>query len=196
MEASARTQARRQDILDAALACFSEKGFGPTTMGDIRRASGASIGSIYHHFGGKEQLAAALYVEGTRRYQEGYLAAIHAHDDAEAGVKAAVRHHLHWVRDNRELAAFMLTPRDPEVLLASQADVRELNRRLFRESADWLRHHVTAELPLDLYYTIIIGTSQEFCRHWLAGRTITPIEEATEPLAEAAWDALKGADDR
>ena len=31
----------------------------------------ASIGSIYHHFRSKEQLAAALYVEGLRDYQEG-----------------------------------------------------------------------------------------------------------------------------
>jgi AcrR family transcriptional regulator len=188
------TTARRQDILDAALRCFAEKGFGATTMADIRRASGASIGSIYHHFAGKEQLAAALYVEGLRRYQDGYRKVIRAHaDDAEGGVKAMVRHHLRWVAGNRDLATFMLTPREPELVLATQAEVRELNRGLFGEIADWLSRHSERELPLELYYTIIIGPSQEFCRHWLAGRTRTPINKAADVLAEAAWDAMKGA---
>jgi len=40
-------------------------------MADIRVRARASIGSIYHHFRSKEQLAAALYVEGLRDYQEG-----------------------------------------------------------------------------------------------------------------------------
>ena len=55
---------RRQAILDAALACFTNKGFTETTMEDIRIRSGASTGSIYHHFSNKEMLARALYLEG------------------------------------------------------------------------------------------------------------------------------------
>jgi AcrR family transcriptional regulator len=201
MEASPRraaTQARRQDILGAALACFTRKGFAATTMADVREASGASIGSIYHHFAGKEQLAAALYAEGLHGYQEGFLEELRAHDDPEEAVKALVRHHLRWVTANRDLAAFLLQPRQPEVLLASQAEVREMNRRLFAEVGDWLRAHGAAfrDLPRDVFYTLLIGPSQEFTRHWLAGRTTTPIEEAAEALAQAAWDALKGADRR
>ena len=49
--------------MNAALELFVTKGFLATTMDDVRRRSGASIGSIYHHFGSKEDLAAALYVE-------------------------------------------------------------------------------------------------------------------------------------
>jgi hypothetical protein len=113
-------------------------------------------------------------------------------------VKALVRHHLRWVSENRDLAAFLLQPRQPEVLLASQARVQEMNRRLFSEVGDWLRAHAAElrDLPRDVFYTLLIGPSQEFCRHWLAGRTITPIEDAAEPLADAAWNALKGADER
>jgi AcrR family transcriptional regulator len=167
-------------------------------MADVREASGASIGSIYHHFAGKEQLAAALYADGLRSYQEGVLAELRAHDDPEQAIKAVVHHHLRWVTDNRDLAAFLLQPRQPEVLLASQAEVQEMNRRLFREVGAWLRAHAAAvrDLPRDVFYTLLIGPSQEFCRHWLAGRTTTPIDQAADPLGQAAWDALKGADDR
>lgn len=186
---AAATEARRDEILRAALDCFTRKGVGATTMEDIRRASGASIGSIYHHFDGKEQLAGALYVDSLRRYQEGFLAELRGHEEVEARVKAAVRHHLRWVAENRDRAAFLLGRREPEVRLASQAEVRKLNRRVLRETAKWVR----SELPFDVFYSILIGPSQEFCRHWLAGRMQTGIDEAAEILAQAAWDSLKGA---
>ena len=61
----ARTATRRKEILQAALSCFSEQGFDATTVEQIRHRSGASTGSIYHHFKNKAHIAAALYLEGT-----------------------------------------------------------------------------------------------------------------------------------
>lgn len=47
-------------VLDAALELFSGDGYFNTSVHDIVRASGVSIGSIYHHFGDKEGIARAL----------------------------------------------------------------------------------------------------------------------------------------
>src|SRR5262245_33191140 len=57
----ARTNATQQRILDAATTVFSARGFTAATMADIVAASGASIGSIYHHFGGKKELFLAIF---------------------------------------------------------------------------------------------------------------------------------------
>src|SRR6478735_870799 len=57
----ARTDATQQRILDASTEAFSKRGFSATTMADIVDLSGASIGSIYHHFGGKKELFLAIY---------------------------------------------------------------------------------------------------------------------------------------
>src|SRR2546421_8536565 len=65
---AARTAERRRAILEAALQCFLDRGYEATTIDDVRLASGASIGSIYHHFKGKEELAAALYLDGYRAF--------------------------------------------------------------------------------------------------------------------------------
>jgi AcrR family transcriptional regulator len=53
-------EARRDQIVDAALACFSAKGFQRTSMADIITESGLSAGAIYGHFAGKQQLALAV----------------------------------------------------------------------------------------------------------------------------------------
>jgi AcrR family transcriptional regulator len=57
----ARTDATQQRILEAATEAFSKRGFSATTMAEIVDLSGASIGSIYHHFGGKKELFLAIY---------------------------------------------------------------------------------------------------------------------------------------
>ena len=52
-------QARRSEILEAALKCFMEKGFHNTTMQDIYAAANLSPGAVYNYFGSKEDIVAA-----------------------------------------------------------------------------------------------------------------------------------------
>jgi len=54
-------EARRQQILEAALTCFGEKGFHAATMDDLVRASGLSKGSLYWHFKSKDEVFLALF---------------------------------------------------------------------------------------------------------------------------------------
>lgn len=186
---------RRAAILHAALDLFVKKGFAATTMGDLRQGSGASIGSIYHHFGPKESVAAALYVEGLRNYQDGYLRELERHEDAEAVIKAVVRHHLHWVSANDELARFLFHHREPELRLATERALRSANRRFFKAVAGWLDEQVERgairRLPRDLYYGLWIAPAQEFGRFWLLGHATTPIDQAAEVLGDAAWRSLR-----
>ena len=61
---------RPQAILAAALDCFNQYGIEGTTIDMIRQQSNASVGSIYHHFGSKEDIAAALFIEGMRQFAQ------------------------------------------------------------------------------------------------------------------------------
>ncbi|MFC1962987.1 TetR/AcrR family transcriptional regulator [Chloroflexota bacterium] len=51
--------ARRQEILEAALECFMNKGFHNTTMQDIYEITGLSPGAVYNYFTSKEEIIAA-----------------------------------------------------------------------------------------------------------------------------------------
>ena len=51
----------RGQIRDAALRLFGSNGYFITSIHDIQREAGISIGSIYNHFGGKKGIAKALY---------------------------------------------------------------------------------------------------------------------------------------
>lgn len=187
---------RREEILGAALQAFTEKGFAGATIEDVRNRSGASTGSIYHHFGGKEGLAAALYVEGLRDYQRGFLRELRRRHGAEDVVKGVIRYHLRWIARNADLARFIFHRHETEVRAQTEQPLAQLNRRLFAEASALLEPYFESgalrRLPLDVFNAVLVGPSQEFARHWLAGRTKTSIKTAERELADAAWQALRG----
>ncbi|WP_395791857.1 TetR/AcrR family transcriptional regulator [Aquimonas sp.] len=47
---------RRQQILQAAGVCFAEKGFHQTSMAEIAKAAGLSMGLLYRYFANKDSL--------------------------------------------------------------------------------------------------------------------------------------------
>src|SRR6516225_9629452 len=99
------TESRRQAILEAALACFTSKGFTETTMEDIRKLSGASTGSIYHHFSNKEMLAQALYLEGRSSLATAVSSSLNATSLRE-GIEAIVYKYLGWFEQHADLGQY------------------------------------------------------------------------------------------
>jgi len=189
------TADRRGEILEAALAVFTRHGYQRATIEEIRAASGASTGSIYHHFGGKEELAAALYVEGLGAYQRSFLDVLARGDDAEGTVRAIVANHLDWVASNPEMARYLLSTRAAEVVRATDRELRTMNRGVIGATREWIDREVDAgvlrALPTALYYAILIGPAQEFARQWLRARDEEAMREAARVLPDAAWRAVR-----
>jgi AcrR family transcriptional regulator len=86
----AKRDARQRQILDAALACFSENGFHQTGMSDIVRRSGLSHGAVYVYFESKDDLIEALAVDRHRQEALLNVAAGHAENPVK-GLRALVR---------------------------------------------------------------------------------------------------------
>ncbi len=195
---AASTQSRRARILDAALLEFTSHGVAGASIEDIRRRSGASVGSIYHHFRDKDGLAGALYLDGLRDYQRGFLTALDAAGSTREGVRGCVLHHVSWIDEHRALARFLLLGRDASTVVATARPLRELNRRFFGCVQSWAAPRVQAgelrELPLELLTALWIGPAQELARLWLAGRIRTSLTDAAPVLADAAWNALTPGD--
>jgi AcrR family transcriptional regulator len=56
-------EARRRQIMSAALRCFARDGFHRTTMQDIFREADLSPGAVYSYFRSKDELIVAIVVE-------------------------------------------------------------------------------------------------------------------------------------
>ena len=191
--------ARRQAILEAALKSFSAKGFNETTMEDIRQLSGASTGSIYHHFENKEMLAQALFLEGRDDLSKALFASVTGKHPQE-GVKDLVRAYLDWFEQHPDLGQYVLQADSTEYLGAyikvlRQKTLTTVPAETFPQYVyDWLAPYINdgsiIRLPEHVYVPLVIGPSREFVRRWLRTRLVAELEEAREPLAEAAWLVL------
>lgn len=51
-----RRDARPGEIVEAALACFNERGFAATKLDDVAKRAGVTKGTVYLYFAGKEDL--------------------------------------------------------------------------------------------------------------------------------------------
>ncbi|WP_278959517.1 TetR/AcrR family transcriptional regulator [Aquipseudomonas alcaligenes] len=188
-------RSRKDEILQAALACFTDFGVDATTIEMIRDRSGASIGSLYHHFGNKERIIGALYLAGTAEYAallaEGFAQA----DSAEACVKLLVTSYVDWVVANPDWARFILHSRGRVEASEVGAELREVNRVNFRRILDALAVYraqgLFKAMPVDCFTSVVIGPTHDFARHWLAGRTQTSLAESRELLAQVAWDSVR-----
>ena len=64
---AAHEQHRRAQILEAAMACFARQGYHATSMDDVVRECGLSVGAIYSYFPSKEELFLALSDDRTNQ---------------------------------------------------------------------------------------------------------------------------------
>lgn len=62
--------ARRQHILQAALACFARKGFRGTTTNEICKEAGMSSGNLFHYFPSKLALIEAIAYERRKIWED------------------------------------------------------------------------------------------------------------------------------
>lgn len=72
----ARAAETRREILDAAVALFSEHGYGGTNLNQIIRRAHVTHGAFYYHFASKEEVAFAIIdqvAEGTAALRAAFV---------------------------------------------------------------------------------------------------------------------------
>ena len=114
----------RRRLLDAAAAEVARHGRAGASLGAIASAAGLKPGSIYFHFGSREQLIDAMLEEGVREslarldramteVPQGAMTEVPRGarpGDPRARLRAAIRAHLDALHDLRDYAAVVLAP--------------------------------------------------------------------------------------
>ena len=190
-----RTSELKNRVMQVALTHFAKAGIERTNVGDILKDAQCSVGSLYHHFGNKEGIAEALFIEGIRQFNSGLLAALLSRRTGETGVRAIIRYCCQWVTEQPALAAFLLS-REIKLSESAKRELKELDRAFGQALYDWFVPHVQKgellELPRSLYIPIICGPTLEYSRLWLSGRNRRSPDDVSALLAEAAWQSIRG----
>lgn len=91
----------RRAILDAAEEVFGERGFAAARVQDVAARAGLAVGTIYNHFGQKEDILLALLEERTKGFLDAFAAAPDDPTDARARLEVRVARLLGYVSARR-----------------------------------------------------------------------------------------------
>jgi AcrR family transcriptional regulator len=101
-------QKRHQQIVDGACQLFFEKGYHPTTIRDIARACGMSMGQLYHYISSKDDVLYLVHKHMQNIWYE-YLKNSDYEEAKETVQKLlrALRQTLKFMSENRRLIQFI-----------------------------------------------------------------------------------------
>lgn len=177
----ARGVPTREALLGAALEAFADHGYAGASVAEVVDRSGASVGSLYHHFGGKSGLYLTLWQDFQQAQETRAARAVaQARDTGESDPMAlfvgGARAFLRGCWEQRQVARLFLENDGPQGF--------DLLRR--QQSRDWVRRNTKllrvgdrrASHVLVLALTTVIAE---------AGREVAACEqeeEATEIIDE------------
>ena len=181
-----RTAQTQRALLDAARDVFTRQGFAEASIADVVERAGSSVGSLYHHFGGKSELFLALWQEHQLAYDEAASAAVA--DARKRGVTdpaelfaAGARAFLEGSWQRRDLAMLFSTGDGPPGF--------ELMKR--HRGHEWIRQNDALlrleDTPLDrLYAAVLTSLIGEGAREVAAARTKAQATQVIDAVIEYA----------
>ena len=187
-------KAHKRHVMACALDCFERSGVEQATIEEIRASADSSIGSIYHHFGNKDGLVAAIFFAALDDQTALVEPRIAAATSAREAVEATVRSYIDWITAQPRLARFMYRARASVAAGAWREQLDERNKTRHGLLVTWLRKGVEAgeirALPRETYVPLLIGQSENYCRAWLSDRIKVKPSEHADVFAEAAWRSI------
>ncbi len=111
------TEYRQKQILDAALAVFSRKGYGEATIPDIAREAGVAVGTIYNYYQSKRDLLVSIANTYVVTAPFLNLLGKAGEVDEKTFIRSVIENRLNWGFENIERILFVFTEilRDPEL---------------------------------------------------------------------------------
>ena len=191
----ATTRDRRRAVLEAALACFSEADVESVSIAEICARSGASVGSVYHHFGSKEAIVAALIADGLQAHLDALEAALdRAGGDPHRGIEAVVASLIDWIESNPGWAMFIYANLNNSGAAAAEP-IRAVTRR-YGETVDGyfgplMETGRIRSLPRECWSSLIAAPVHDYARRWLRGQVNTSPSGHRETFVRAAWAVLR-----
>lgn len=191
----------RLRILRASLQLFVEQGYFNTNVPDISKASKCSVGSIYHHFLNKEEIAKCIRDEGVRQFRQVMVESLETDKiDLKETILAIVVSMLAFAEAHRLLAQYLWLTRHGEFL---KENIRRptvigfdaLGRLITKHVKTAIRKKEIPRVKAEIFWSIVFGIPLSYIRDWLEGYSKELPTAVAIQISNACWGALQSAED-
>ncbi|MGW4163807.1 TetR/AcrR family transcriptional regulator [Streptomyces sp. NPDC004788] len=195
MAKQSRGEATVERLLTAALEVFVTSGQAGFTVNAVTKASGVSLGSLYHHFGSFDGLAAALYGHCLGQTYTAALAAVDRARTARTGTRAFVTTYLRFIQENPAVARYLHGSAYSSYLAVDADRARGVEPDHFPRVADhlrrWLDSGEIAPLPDPLLEVLVVGPVAVAAHRWLATPEDIDLNQAARILSDRIWASVR-----
>jgi AcrR family transcriptional regulator len=186
----------RERIMAAALKLFVEQGYFNTNVPDLSRESKCSIGSIYHNFKNKEEVASALYLESISSFRRALQESVVNITDVEQLTKTLVRSFLQFSEVNHQISRYIWLCRHNEFMTGlikhpTTVGFDQLGRVLTKVVRGGIKQGKVRDMKANILWSILFGVPLAYVRDWLEGFNPDPPSRVADQIADACWRALK-----
>ncbi|MEV6398862.1 TetR/AcrR family transcriptional regulator [Streptomyces sp. NPDC051907] len=182
-------------LLTAALQVYATSGQQGFTVNAVTAASGVSLGSLYHHFGSFDGLAAGLYIRCMGQLCDEVFADLSRTRTARTGVRALVKAYLRFTEEHRDAALFLHASAYSGYLASHAEEIRAFKAEKFAAIAEWLGPRIAAgeiaALPTPVIEVLVMGPIEETARRWLSSTYDMDVNEAARILPDRIWRSLR-----
>jgi TetR/AcrR family transcriptional regulator, repressor of fatR-cypB operon len=181
---------RRESILEAALACFVERGFHGTAIPQIAEKAGIAAGTIYHYFDSKEALVNALYRTWKSAIAQRVFTAFPATASTRRQFEVMWHEMVAFAREAPTAFAFIELHNHASYLdaesLAIDRTIKDFAATIIkRAQVDGLVKALDAHTLMELVFGAFVGMMRA---HWEGRITLT--DDVIAGAEQACWDAI------
>lgn len=156
---TAKGEQTRALILHSALDLLQERGYEKTTMREIARKAGVSLGNAYHYFDTKEHLIQAFYLRTHEEHLAATVPALAKHPDMKNRLLAVLRLKISTLEPYHEFAGVLFKtaadPRSPLNPFAHESEyVRRDSIKLFEDMVAGTKARIPPDLRAELPYML------------------------------------------
>jgi len=171
---------------------FVDQGYYVTTIPDIVAASSTSIGAVYHHFSGKEDLARQLHQQVIAEFMQHAYAEVLSQDTAEKRIRAYTALMFRMAEERPDFVAYLLHAR-PRAVVDDHLTV--CSREGLEVTVHIIKDGIAAGEIRDederVLCGVISGTIMRLVDMWTDHLITGSFMELVDPIADVIWRAVK-----
>ncbi len=178
----------RSAILKTALHLFTTHGYFNTSVHDIRREAGISIGAIYHHFDSKESIAKAIYDDLLEQETEAIAQITIDGQTARDNCRAIMNHLFIMAEENPEAMEFMLYSKHREFMPSALPVCSSKPLSMMRKAVQLgIDNGEILPMEITLATTCLFGSMFRMIHLRLDGIITEPLPTFLDTIFECAW---------
>jgi len=188
-------QQKRNDILEAALEQFAERGFHDAPMAQLAKKSNIAVGTIYRCFKDKEELIHELYKEVDDSLQSALVREVESTSSTQQEFVDLVSNLIHYLADHPHEFKFLeqyynspfgIEKKREKFLISGSSGQQSAFRNFFSGTTN----NDIKSLPGHVLHALTFGPVIFLLRDVASG-LIELDESLIKTLAEGCWDAIK-----